>query len=98
MCKFLHIRPLDVAQAMADRPAARPANKGGITIAYEVTDGVLRYAGAVCSERDNFCRKTGRTLAGGRLKSDRFSQTVLMQDGDTEIKNPEEYLRSLYTV
>lgn len=85
MCKFLHIRPTENHYA-AD---FRFCNKGGVTIAYEVDNGELRYAFARCSENDNFCRKTGRTLAAGRLKSDRLSHTLPLPEGES----PEQFLR-----
>ena len=79
MCKFLHIRPYAPAPLYFD--AFIKANKGGVTVAYELSEGTLRYAIARCSNNDNFCRKTGRTLAAGRLKSDRLSTTVQVNDG-----------------
>lgn len=46
------------------------SNRGGATVAYqEVKPGLIRVAMALCSNRDNFCRKTGRTIAGGRMNS-----------------------------
>lgn len=71
MCKFLHIRP-----QTDQEPNFPVSNKGGATVAYEVEENTLRYAIARCSKNDNFCRKTGRTLAAGRLKSDRLSFNV----------------------
>lgn len=46
------------------------SNMGGATIAYqEVEPGIIKVSIAVCSKRDNFCRKKGRIIAGGRIKS-----------------------------
>ena len=59
------------------------SNMGGATIAYkEVGENKIRFAVALCSEKDNFSKKTGRTIAAGRLKSDNQSQTVSMSYQD----------------
>lgn len=78
MCRFLHIRN----PAYLDDLTITNANKGGKTIAYDVNGDILRYAVAHCSDNDNFCRKTGRTLAAGRLKSDRLSHIVELNGRD----------------
>lgn len=79
--KFLHIRPTtDNFQFH---------NKGGTTVAYEVEENEMRFALAKCSKNDNFCRKTGRTLAAGRLKSDRLSVFVTLGQ-----QSPEEIIRN----
>lgn len=63
--KFIHLRNFNADGSVATR--------GGITIAYreERDDNgpVARYAAAYCSERDNYCRSTGRAIAQGRLDS-----------------------------
>lgn len=58
MPKFVHLRNLD-------------KNRGGITIAYSVDEDtkVVYYAIARCNPKDNFCRRTGRVKAAGRLLS-----------------------------
>lgn len=53
-------------------------NMGGATIAYqEVSPGKIVVAMSLCSRKDNFCRKTGRTISNGRLKSP--SQSVVVE-------------------
>ena len=42
--------------------------KGGVTYAYIEGDYFLIAGKAVCSEKDNFCKKTGRKLALRRLQ------------------------------
>lgn len=54
--------------AAVPRSELVPSNKGGATVAYEEIDGNLHFAVAVCSDRDNFCRRIGRAVASGRLK------------------------------
>jgi len=52
------------------------SNRGGISIAYRELDvETIIYAFSVCSFKDNFNRKTGRTMAGGRLKSPKHTIT-----------------------
>jgi len=96
MCKFLHIRRV-ISPYFHEAQVEVVSNKGGVTVAYELVDGTLRYAVARCSERDNFCRKTGRTLAAGRLKSDRLSTTVQPNDGIgfDDHGHVENYLRNI---
>jgi hypothetical protein len=53
------------------------SNLGGLTVAYkEVEPDVIRFAYAICSGQDNFCKKTGRTIAAGRLNSDKIAKTL----------------------
>lgn len=60
--KYIHIRG-------KDKPT-----KGGATFAYmQHEDGSWSYAAAYCHPGDNFCRRTGRVKAAGRLNSARFS-------------------------
>jgi hypothetical protein len=73
MCKFIHIR------------TNRNNVKGGKTVAYEEADGVVVYAVAKCHERDNFCRRTGRVKAEGRLKSARYVKTLELLDDQSAV-------------
>ncbi len=45
--------------------------RGGMTTAMEVNEQgqVVAFAHAMCHEKDNFCKHTGRMKAAGRLKS-----------------------------
>tara|TARA_B100000214_G_C23850132_1_gene572982 strand:+ start:95 stop:574 length:480 start_codon:yes stop_codon:yes gene_type:complete len=52
--------------------------KGGITIAYEL-EAKSRTAlcgVSFCSPKDRYCKKTGRSIAGGRLKSQPLKVTI----------------------
>ncbi len=65
---FIHLRRLS-----ADERGVDVAAKGGVTIAYELNDRkVVKYATARCSDKDHYCKATGRAKAGGRLNSPRF--------------------------
>lgn len=55
---FKHIRPFK----HFDYPPT-----GGITLAIERTNSIVAFGVAVCSEKDNFCRATGRKVATERL-------------------------------
>lgn len=56
------------------------SNKGGITIAYEVISHkkgkTLQFAIAQCSKKDNYCKKTGVTIASRKFKETPFSMVV----------------------
>ena len=63
------------------------SNRGGATIAFrEIEPGVIKMAMALCSNRDNFCRKTGRIISGGRMNSEVESINVSL-DWEVFIKN-----------
>lgn len=51
-------------------------SRGGATVAYKVDkNGVVTdFAVAYCSKNDNYCRRTGRNLASGRLQYKGLSQ------------------------
>lgn len=70
MTKFHHFRNL--------KEDGSVYNMGGLTVAWEVNEQnkSIRYAFAICSDRDNFNKKVGRTIAGGRLKSPNHSFVV----------------------
>lgn len=60
MPKFMHLRSTQ--------------GRGGVTIAFNM-DTVTQtafYAIARCNPKDNFCRRTGRVKAGGRLLSPKW--------------------------
>lgn len=61
MIRFAHFRNFDNNGKVTER--------GGATVAFEVDseNKVTRYAVARCSKLDNFSRRRGRDLAGGRL-------------------------------
>lgn len=69
--RFLHIRRMAGS-------AHGPLGKGGMTVAYEVDDDTIRFAVAKCSQRDNYCRKTGRAIATGRLNANKDHTIVHM--------------------
>jgi hypothetical protein len=52
------------------------SNMGGCTFAYKEVDGGIRVSAALCSNKDNFNRKIGRTIAAGRLHSETQSVVV----------------------
>jgi hypothetical protein len=60
--RFTHIR--DVVDS-----ALGPLSKGGATVAWKYDDANQRivYSVALCSRKDNFCRRTGRAVSAGRL-------------------------------
>jgi hypothetical protein len=41
---------------------------GGITIEYELEDGILTYSAAFCSPKDHYCKKIGREEAAAGKK------------------------------
>lgn len=49
------------------------SNQGGLTVAWraDVPNNVLVYSVAICSDKDNFNKKIGRTIAEGRLKANK---------------------------
>jgi hypothetical protein len=77
---YLHLRTVHVDGTIQGR--------GGATIAYRTTGAGIEFAAAFCSPADNFCRAYGRTVAAGRLNSDRFRQF-------TEQTDPMEFRRSM---
>lgn len=76
--RFLHIRKENDIREMSI--------KGGITVAYEVDDDTVEIATARCSDRDNYCRKTGRSIAEGRFRAGKTRTLALAQAGVTPIE------------
>ncbi|MCK9369257.1 hypothetical protein M0R04_04900 [Candidatus Dojkabacteria bacterium] len=69
--KFRHVRVL--------REDGTVNNMGGMTISYrEVDSNTIEFAAAVCSDKDNYCKKTGRTISAGRMKSPKYTNVVNM--------------------
>lgn len=72
MCKFLHLR--HESHALVHQPDGTDKVehtvfvKGGKTIAFEHDDTHVWYSVAKCSNKDNYCRATGRMYAERRLK------------------------------
>lgn len=76
--RFLHIRK--TINPQPDMLKDIIQCKGGMTVAYEVDDDTIRFAVAKCSIRDNYCRKTGRSIALGRLNASK-DQTIVHMTG-----------------
>ena len=57
---FKHIRPFNGFEY---------STTGGITLAIERTNSIVAFGMATCSDKDNFCRATGRKVAVERLKT-----------------------------
>lgn len=73
--KYRHLRTVAVNTKTGD--VINCYNLGGATVAYRELDAeTIIYAVAICSEKDNYCKKTGRTIATGRLKSPKHAVTV----------------------
>lgn len=50
------------------------SNMGGVTVAYVQTDeNTITFATAVCSIKDNFCKRTGRKIARQRLTAPKYA-------------------------
>jgi hypothetical protein len=76
---FLHYRSIDYTRGDV-------AARGGATVAIEQTDkGEIRTAVAWCSNKDNYNKRVGRALAGGRLMYGKMftEQTELTNIGET---------------
>ena len=69
--RFLHVRPTSEDK--------KPTPRGGFTVAYVIddVDQVGHWAFARCSTKDNFCKATGRVVAGGRLASKTKSRHII---------------------
>lgn len=74
MVKFMHLRPPDGKKHSNGR--IYPCSNGGMTVAYTEDQGVIHFAVAFCSEKDNFNYKIGRMKAAGRLDSDKWRYSI----------------------
>lgn len=72
---YIHLRDRD--------ENGRPLTRGGVTIAYINLHDVITLAVAVCSQKDNFCRRLGRNIARGRVHSGLHRWTFAMEEGAT---------------
>lgn len=78
--RYIHLRVHDLSNHNAT-----PDVKGGATIAYEIRTApplipVVVYYIAKCNMKDNFCKKIGRQIAGGRLMSGKCSSFTIKED------------------
>ena len=86
--KFVHVREYD--------NQGEPLPHGGITVAFmrvSTTLGVDTYhvSKALCSVRDNFCKKIGRSIAAGRLLVGTFDKVTTKK---TRMKEVAEDMRN----
>jgi hypothetical protein len=84
MTKFVHFRNYRGEGAVIpELDGQYVCTKGGTTVAFKehkTEEGLrLEYATAHCSIRDNYCRKTGRAIAEGRLNAGK-SQNIFVSD------------------
>jgi len=73
--KFLHLRYHWLTN---DEPELNA--KGGITVAYEVIDGEVRYTMSKCHYRDTFCKRLGRDISQGRFLAGKYKSLPLKED------------------
>lgn len=85
MCRFAHFREINRGEI---------ATKGGTTIAYDFSDTEIKYGVAECSRRDNYCRKIGRAIAGGRLEQ--HPRTIQVEQMHTNSEVINMILENLY--
>jgi hypothetical protein len=83
---FVHIRP---------KTQNTFSIKGGITVAI-VGDPDNGYKAGVahCSKKDNYCKRAGRILAGGRAFEN--STRINLPDDISNLKNAEQHVRALF--
>lgn len=75
--KFMHIR------IMVD---GKPATKGGGTICYALMDEHVVFSVAVCSVKDNFCRKIGRQVSEGRFNVGQIETIPYNKEKDGKLR------------
>ena len=75
--EFIHLRRFNMG---------RIEPLGGTTVAFVTDQTGTRFATARCSDKDNFVKATGRTMAAGRLESMRFQKQSPITSGD-EFRN-----------
>lgn len=71
--KYVHLRHSDPRDG-------KNSCKGGATVAYAVTGDEIVFAVAQCNRTDHFNKAYGRTKSSGRLASDRYRQTIRMNE------------------
>ena len=75
--KFIHLRNYE-------EDMATPCPQGGLTVAFVPSNDNEVWVGlAKCSERDNFCKHTGRAIAKGRLENGKYH---VVKTNQTSIK------------
>ncbi len=88
--RILHVRNVAFSVKTGSHVAVA---KGGMTIAYESNKHVVTIATAVVSEKDCYCKKTGRELAMQRFAD---GMTVMLPLPVTERKRVTKYLRQMF--
>lgn len=89
--RFLHVRNKVFNNKVGDYVLAP---KGGMTIAYTSNKHVVTLATAVVSERDCYCKKTGRDLAKVRFEE---GMTVMLPIPKGSRWNVGRYLTGLFS-
>lgn len=82
--KYVHIRPKQAVYHCGTLSFS-PTPRGGVTAAYvllpeEGQQWEVQFAVAECSDKDNYCRATGRAIATGRLASIKHSKSFFISD------------------
>jgi len=94
--KFLHLRYHWVSDKIT-QPDELIA-KGGVTVAYEAADNVVKYALAQCHYRDTFCKRLGRDISQGRFLAGKTKRLVLGESTMPRDAVREDVYRMLSTV
>jgi hypothetical protein len=55
-----------------------------VTIVGQLKNNILKLASARCSIKDNFCKKTGRSIAEGRLAKGKVYKEIPMESCNIE--------------
>jgi hypothetical protein len=82
--KYAHIRLQD-ALYHCGKMTYQAQPRGGVTVAYVLYHNernntlVIDFATAECSDKDNYCRATGRAIASGRLQSPKHCNTFTIE-------------------
>jgi hypothetical protein len=63
---------------------SNPQEKVRVSVVGEHSEGMLKIAVALCSNKDNFYRKKGRTIAEGRLAKGKVYTTIPMENCDVK--------------
>lgn len=70
--KFIHLRKIS--------REGIPKEKGGMTLAYDITDNSINYTFAWCSDKDHYNKAIGRAVASGRLDADKHTYILPRTD------------------